>query len=109
RFRIENFREGDETPVCVASAGDQDPAIGERGSGVSCARNNGIELLHLMRIRGTHPCGDRQHDDGAEEREKVSEDVISFGSSLHIRGVGRVWGCWGSLGVLGSLGGLGGG
>ena len=34
RFRIENFRGGDEVAVGVASAGDQDPAIGERGGGV---------------------------------------------------------------------------
>ena len=38
RFRIENFRGGDEVAVAVASAGDQDPAIGERGGGVTCAR-----------------------------------------------------------------------
>jgi hypothetical protein len=35
-------------PVCVASAGDQDPAIGERDGGLSRAREDEvIELLDL--------------------------------------------------------------
>ena len=89
-FGIENFRGGNEVPRVVATAGDQDPAIGERGGGVTCARNGEvIERLDLLRTRGAHPCGDRQQDDRAEERKKVAEDVISFGSSLHF---GLFWG-----------------
>ena len=50
RFRIENFRGGDEVAVGVASAGDQDPAIGKRGGGVTCSRNGEvIERLDLFR------------------------------------------------------------
>ena len=83
-FRIENFRGGDEVSVGVASAGDRDTVIGERGGGVSGARNGEvIERLDLLRTLRAHPRGDRQHNDGAEKRENVSEDVVSFGSSLH--------------------------
>ena len=50
RFRIEDFGHGDEIPGAVASTGDQNAAIGQRGRGVTCARNSkGIELLYLMR------------------------------------------------------------
>ena len=87
RFRIENFRGSDKVPRGVASAGHQDPAIGERGRGVPCARHSeAIERLDLLRARGADPGRDRQHDDGAEEREKVTEDVVSFGRSLHVLG-----------------------
>src|SRR5262245_9145826 len=84
RFRMENFGGSDEMTVGVASAGDQNPAIRQRGSGVTCSRSGEvIERLDLFRARGAYPGGDREHDDRAEEREKVTEDVISFGSSLH--------------------------
>jgi len=70
--------------VVVASTGDQDTAIGEGGGGVTCARDGEVvERPDLLRARRAHPCGDRQHDDRAEERENVAGDVISFGSSLH--------------------------
>ena len=96
RFRIEDFRRGDEVPVGIASARDQDTAIGERGGGVNRARSGEvIERLDLLRTRGAHPRRDRQHDDRAEHREEVSEDVIGFGGSLRIRGAFFVGGNWG--------------
>ena len=109
RFRIENFRGGDEVAVGVASAGDQDAAVGQRGGSVTCSRHGEvIKRLDLFRARGAHPRGDRQHDDRAEEREKVSEDVVSFGRSLHVGGAFFVGGIvWGEL--LGVSGGITGG
>ena len=84
-------------PVAVTSAGDQDPAIGQRGGGVPCARSGEvIDRLDLFRTRRAYPRGDRQHDDRAEQREKVAEDVISFGSSLHVRGAFCVGGSGGN-------------
>src|SRR5262245_1782901 len=84
--------------VCVASAGDQNPAIGERGGGVTRAWSGEIiDWLNLFRTGGAHPRGDRQHDDRAEQREKVAKDVVSFGCSLHVRGAFGVEGVWGEL------------
>ena len=103
-FGIENFRRGDQVAVSVASTSDQNQAIGERGRCLTCARHDEIaELLDLKRTGSAHPRCDRQHDGRAEEREKVSEDVISFGSSLHIRGASFVEGSLGSLGASGEL------
>jgi len=52
---------------------------------VPCARHYEIiQRLDLLRTRAAHPCSDRQHDDGAEEREKVADNFVSFGSSLHV-------------------------
>src|SRR5262249_20868644 len=57
------------------------------------------------------PSGDRQHDDRAEDRENVSEDVVSFGGSLHSLGGPLLGGdFWGEVpeGCLGELAGVGG-
>jgi len=48
RLRIKDFGNGDEVPGAVASTGDQNAAIGQRGRSMCCARNNkGIELRDL--------------------------------------------------------------
>jgi hypothetical protein len=53
RFWIENFRSDDEVAAGVASAGDQDTAIGQRDSGVTCAQQDeDIQRLDQLGTRG---------------------------------------------------------
>ena len=48
-LRVEDFRQGDQVTIGVASARDQDVPIGQRRRSVTRARNNKrIELLDLV-------------------------------------------------------------